>query len=268
MRRLFELITILSVAAIALLVWMGQQRAPDPYLRDIQGRGVLRVGIDPTYPPFDLLREGKVEGYDAEMARAIAADLGVTVEFQTLALDTLYDALEAGKVDMLISALPFIFERQGTVRYSAPYYQAGQVLVTQVDNSNIKSITDLQNKTVGVALGSSADTEARRLARSTLPQMQLRPTYHTPEDALDSLVKGDVDAVIADNVSVQSYLQAHTLGAGGSAPLQVLSPPLTDEPFVVAMPGRATGLSARVDELIARLRASGELGRMMGLSGR
>src|SRR3712207_6837217 len=100
----------LTLIGIAILVWLGQQKPPDLYLESIRQHGVLRVGIDPTYPPFDTITDGQVRGYDTELAAAIANDLGVGVEFRTLALDTLYDALIAGNVDMLVSALPPIPE--------------------------------------------------------------------------------------------------------------------------------------------------------------
>jgi ABC-type amino acid transport substrate-binding protein len=215
------------------------------------------VGTDPTYPPFETLRDGKVVGYDAELAQAIAADLGVRVEFQTLALDTLYDALAAGKVDVLVSALPFVYERQRDIRYSAPYYQAGQVLLVRVGDVRITSISDLGGKRIGVELGSNADTEARRLARSTVQGMKLQSTYHSPGDALSALAGGQLDAAITDNVSAWAYLRDHPRTLG------ILPITITDEPYVVAMPVQATGLGARVDATIGRLRASGELARMM-----
>ena len=104
MRRTTDIILILALVAAGVLVWLGQQRPPDRYLEDIRTRGTLRVGIDPTYPPFESVRDGQVVGYDVDLARAIAADLGVTLDVKALALDTLYDALAAGNVDVLVSA--------------------------------------------------------------------------------------------------------------------------------------------------------------------
>jgi len=261
MRRvLIDIAVVLLLAAIGVGVWAGQQRAPDPYLEGIKARGTLRVGIDPTYPPFASVRDGAIEGYDAELARAIGKHLGVRVEMVPLALDTLYDALAAERVDVLISALPFVYERQSDVRYSAPYYQAGQVLLVRFGEASIAAAADLAGKRVGVELGSNADTEARRLARASVPGMQLRSEYHSPEEALDALLRGELDAAITDNVSAQGYLRAHD-------GLSIISPPLTDEPYVIAMPARATGLSAAVDTTIERLRASGELSELMGLAG-
>src|SRR5207249_2770295 len=113
------------------------------------------------------------------LARALAADLGVRVEFVPLALDTVYDALAAQKVDVLISALPFIYEKQKDVRYSQPYYQSGQVLLVKADDTGITSLRDFANKKVGVELGSNADTEARRLSRTTVQTMVVRSIYHS-----------------------------------------------------------------------------------------
>jgi ABC-type amino acid transport substrate-binding protein len=259
-RILLNLSIFAALGLLAFGVWVGRQPAPDPFYTQIQTRGVLRVGIDPTYPPFDTLREGKVAGYDAELAGALASDLGVKVEFTPVALDAIYDALASGKADILVSALPFIYERQAAVRYSVPYYQSGQVLLVRAGDRAIASVSDLSGKKVGVELGSNADTEARRLARTSVPTMQLRSTYRSPEEALDALAKGDIDATITDNEPAQAYLRAH------AGVLSIISPPITDQPYVIAMPRAATRLSASIDATIDRLRASGQLAAMMGLA--
>jgi ABC-type amino acid transport substrate-binding protein len=262
MNRIVGLLIVVALVAVGILTWLGEQRPPDRYLNAIVERGSLRVGLDPTYPPFESLSDGQYVGYDVDLARALASDLGVQLEIKPLALDTQYDALASGQVDMLISALPFIYERQKEVRYSQPYYQAGQMLVVRSGDSAIKSTSDLQGKRVGVELGSNADTEARRLARTAIPTMQVHPSYHSASDALGALTHGELDAAIVDNTSLQEYLAAHP------GTLSVILPPLTDEPFVVAMPVQAGGLASRVDAVIERLRSSGELARMMGMSGR
>jgi len=110
---------------------------------------------------------------------------------------------------------------------------------------------------VGVELGSNADTDARQLARTGLP-MKVISDYHSAAEALDALSQDQLDAAIVDNTSAQEYLAANP------ASLKVLSPSLTDEPYVVAMPVQASALAAKVDATINRLVASGELGRMMG----
>jgi ABC-type amino acid transport substrate-binding protein len=257
-RTLLNIALALALLSVSALVWLGQLKPPDRYLERIRQSGTLRVGMDPTYPPFDVVQDGEVRGYDAALAQAIARDLGVQVEFKTLALDTLYDALIAGNVDMLVSALPPIPERQADVRYSVPYYQSGQVLVVKQGETGISAVTGLAGKRVGVELGSNADTEARRLQRGTAPGMRLSSVYRSPDEALAALVSGEIDAAITDNASAQAYLAAHP------GTVSVLSPPLTDEPFVVAVPARADALAGMVNATIERLRNSGELARIMG----
>jgi ABC-type amino acid transport substrate-binding protein len=250
---LTSLAILLTLAILATLTWLGQQRHADPYLLDIQERGVLRVALDPTYPPFDTLIDGKPAGYDVALANAIAADLGVRADFHTLALDTLYDALASDQVDVLVSALPFIYERQKEVRYSIPYYQSGQVLVVPASNTTIRTPQDLAGRTVAVELGSNADTEARRISREITPTLTLLSTYHSPEEALDALAEGKADAAISDNLSAQTYLAAHPQS------ITILDPPLTDDPYVIAMPVGADALAARINTTIERLRASNQL---------
>lgn len=262
MRLLLNVAIFLTLALVAVLAWMGQQQPPDTYLQAIYKSGTLRVGLDPTYPPFESLSGGQYVGYDVDLAKAIGNDLGVKVQFEPLALDTQYDALAANKVDVLISALPFIYQRQKEVRYSEPYYQSGQVIAVRPGNTPIKTEADLQGKRVGVELGSNGDTDARQLARTTLPSMQVISDYHSAGEALNALSNGAVDAAIVDNLSAQEYLTAH---AGG---IIVLSPPITDEPYVVAMPVQAGGLAAHVTATIDRLRAGDQLNKMMGIPAR
>jgi len=189
MRRLANVAIVLLLAFVALMAWIGQQQPPDTYLQAIQKSGTLRVGMDPTYPPFESLSDGQYVGHDVDLAKSLAADLGVRVEFKPLALDTQYDALAAGQVAMLISALPFIYERKKEVRYSRPYYQAGQVVVVTAGDTSIKTKADLQGRRVGVELGSNADTDARQLARTVLP-MQVISDYHSAAEVLDALSQG------------------------------------------------------------------------------
>src|SRR5689334_934922 len=124
-RLLFDLALIAALLAIAAAVWAGAQPAPDAAWDRVQAGGVLRIGTDATYPPFESVQNGQFVGYDIDLGRAVAARVGARAEFVSIALDGQYDALLSGKVDLLLSALPFIYERQKEVRYSQPYYQAG-----------------------------------------------------------------------------------------------------------------------------------------------
>jgi ABC-type amino acid transport substrate-binding protein len=222
----------------------------------VQHAGVLRIGTDATYPPFENFVDGQFTGYDIDLGRAIATRMGVRAEFVSIALDGQYDALLAGQVDLLLSALPFIYERQQEVRYSQPYYQAGPLLVVRANETRIAGPADLSGRRVGVELGSDADMAARRLHQGTVPGLVLVPEYHSAADALAALVAGQVDAAICDPLGLAAFPDR--------AAVRVPAPPLADAPYVAAMKIDSPRLAAAVDATIADLRASGALARMMG----
>jgi len=252
----FDLLLLALLAAIGAAVWAGMQPPPDPAWTRVQQAGVLRIGTDATYPPFENIVGGQFTGYDIDLGRAIAARMGVRAEFVSIALDGQYDALLAGQVDLLLSALPFIYERQQEVRYSQPYYQAGPLLVVRAGDARIAGPADLSGRRVGVELGSDADMAARRLHQGTVPGLVLAPEYHSAAGALAALIAGQVDAAICDPLGLAAFPDR--------AAVRALAPPLADSPYVAAMKIDSPRLAATVDATIADLRASGALARMMG----
>ncbi|MGI8587175.1 MAG: ABC transporter substrate-binding protein [Chloroflexia bacterium] len=255
-RLLFDAALLLLLLTIVVAVWAGSQPQPDPAWNRVQAAGVLRIGTDPTYPPFESLQDGEFVGYDVDLGRALAKRLHVRAEFVSLSLDGQYDALFAGKVDILISALPFIYERQKEVRYSQPYYQGGPLLVVRAAAGPIAAPADLAGRRLGVELGSDADMAGRRLQKTEVPSLILVPDYHTTPDALSDLVQGRIDAAVSDPLALAAFPERGRLRA--------LDPPLADEPYVVALKRDSPRLASSVDATISDLRASGSLARIMG----
>ena len=255
-RLLFDLILILALAGLGAEVAAGSRPAPDAAWDRVQARGVLRIGTDPTYPPFESVVNGQYTGCDIALGQAVAADLGVRVEWVPLALDGQYDALLAGQVDMLLSALPLIYERQQEVRYSQPYFQAGPLIVVRAGEGRIAGPADLVGRRVAVELGSDADMAARRLQRTTVSGLQLAAGYHSAAEALAALAGGLADAAVADPLTLAAAPQR--------AALRALAPPLADTPYVAVVKVSSPRLAAAIDATIANARASGVLARMMG----
>ena len=106
--------------------------AEDPTWDRIRDTGVLRVCTDPSWPPFEFIDEGsgRIEGFDLDLARALAPRLlpGVEAREVTVGFDSLYDALLAGRCDAVLSALPYEPMRTEDVVYSIAYFNAGMVI--------------------------------------------------------------------------------------------------------------------------------------------
>jgi ABC-type amino acid transport substrate-binding protein len=244
---------VLLLAAVGLSLARG--RADDGALERVQSDRVLRVGLDASFPPFETLdTTGEVTGADADLARALAARLGAEPTFVNLGFDGLYDALLAGRVDVIISGLPYDARRTQDVIYSPPYFNAGQVLVARAGDTALSGSQALASQTVAVEWGSQADMEARRLKQTVAGLTILsRPTA---QDALQALAAGQADATIADSVSAHQFMRSNT------GQVRVVEA-LTDEPYVIASRARSRRLAEAINQALLELRQSGELDRLL-----
>ena len=253
-RRMMAGGLVLLLAAAGLSLARGQ--ADDGALERVQSGRVLRVGLDASFPPFETLdTAGEVTGVDADLARALAARLGAEPTFANIGFDGLYDALLADKVDVVISGLPYDPRRTRDVIYSAPYFNAGQVIIARAGDTALGGRQALAGRSVAVEWGSQADMEARHL-KQTVAGLTLL-SQPTAQDALQALVAGQADAAIADGVSARQFMRSN---AGQVRVVETL----TDEPYVIASRARSRRLAEAINSALLDLRKSGELDRLLG----
>lgn len=250
----------LALAAIALAAWFMLARLgreEDETWARIQREGVMRVGMDASWPPFEYIDEptGQIVGLDVDLARAIGQRLGVEVEveFVNVGFDSLYDALYVGRFDAIVSALPYDPMLLGDVAYSISYFNAGQVLVVQADEREISEADDLSGKRLGVEWGSEGDVLGRQLQKK-IEGLSLQ-SYVAPQDVLWALKEGEVEAAIVDAVSAYQFMATE----GG---VQVVGNPLTDELYVVAVRLDSPLLLKAINEALVELREDSTLERL------
>lgn len=248
---------VAGFALLGLLAWLawrafgGDLRRDDTWAR-IQREGLLRVGTEAAYPPFEFIdAQGQFAGFDVDLARELGARWGVEVQFVNVHFDGLYDALLTNKCDLVLSALPYDRTRTRDVGYSATYFDAGQVLVTAVDNSALQGIADLDGARLAVELGAEGHQLARQYARDKGLTVEIVPLRETLE-VFEALRNGEVDALIADKVTALQY-------QGLGYPMRLAGPQLTNDPYVIATPLDAPITLERVDEALAEWRANGWL---------
>jgi len=249
-RRWLTYMALFALVALGLLFLF---RLPGGEVRDkiwerIEGQGVVRVGMDASYLPFELWDEVGLRGYDVDLALALGRELGVEVDFENISFDGLYDALKAGWVDIIISALPYDPLLTQDVAYSYSYFDAGQVLVVREEERAITRVEDLNRRRVGLELGSMGDLEARRLEQRMALE---RRGYLGPREVLEALREGEVDAGIVDAISAYLFM-------GEEGGLRIVQQ-ITEEPYVIAVPIKAPNLLEKVNEAIIRWRETGFL---------
>src|SRR5258708_37822342 len=152
-----EVASLLCVILVAFLVhdWRAAQPYNDGTWQRVQQTGILRVGIDASYPPFADTAAwpvGAPSGLDVDIANEIGWRLNLKVEIANLGFDGLYEALKTQQVDVLISALSFDPTRSNEVIYTYAYVDSGQVIVSR--DGSYPDMRSLDGDRVAVEYGS------------------------------------------------------------------------------------------------------------------
>jgi ABC-type amino acid transport substrate-binding protein len=218
----------------------------------VQETAVLRVGLDPTYPPFEMADGVPLQGIDVDLMRAVAEDLGLTAEFVHFGYDGLYDALLTEQVDVLASALVIMPSRREDFAYSDPYFNAGQVLLTAAGDTAVTEMADLGDHALAVELGAGGHVVATEWERR-LPGLAVVP-HETPAAAITAVAQGDADAVLIDHISARLYLKEQP-----GAPLRLVEEPVTVEPFALVVRQEDGRLLDALNQSLERLEENGRL---------
>lgn len=244
---------IFALGALGILILLsGCGRSDDSWER-IQESGILRIGVDPTFPPFAVTTGDTIEGIDIDLARALAAELGLETQFSHFGYDGLYDALTTGQVDVLISALVIAPERTKEISYTTPYFDAGLYLFFPDSGRFAKGIGDMNGSTLAVELGSLGHVEA--LNRQKQDNNLTVLPYESVDAAMAAAAEGEADAALVDYVSGRLFLRDNPAAAHLTfAPISGAS-----EPYAMAVRIGDESLLNELNAALTRLSTSGRL---------
>lgn len=162
-RRQFAATAAAATASTLLPGWANAQAA-GLTLAQIKASGELRIGCEAAYVPFTYRQDGKIVGYDVDLAVLLCKSLGVKPNFIDTAWAGVIPSLYAKKFDVIMSSMSYTKERLERVAFSIPYAEASQaLLVRAADVATIKSGADLNNKIVAVKLGSPGQILQERI---------------------------------------------------------------------------------------------------------
>jgi cystine transport system substrate-binding protein len=198
-RRRFAAAFVLGAAVLA--VQAAPVQAAD-LLDTVKAQGLLRVALEGTYPPFNFRdpKTGQLAGYDVDVAKLVAARLGVKPDFVTTEWSAILAGLGAGKYDVIVSQMTMTPQRQQAFDFSSPYiYSAPQLIVRRNETASYKSLGDLKGRKVGVGQGSVYEQQIR-----AVPGVEVRSYPAAPEN-LQDLAFGRIDVALNDSLMV-SYL--------------------------------------------------------------
>ncbi len=197
----------------------------DSTLNKIVQRGELRVGMEPGYMPFEMKdKKGNIIGYDVDMAKKMAKDMGVKLKIIPTAWDGIIAGLITEKYDIIMSGMTITQQRNLKINFANPYIVVGQtILMNNAHKGKYSSAKELDNAelTIATKLGVTGEIATRKFFKKAKIV-----TFETESDAVSEVLSGKADAMVYD----QPYNVTFMAGKGGDKLIH-LDTPLTYEPL-------------------------------------
>jgi glutamate transport system substrate-binding protein len=208
-------------------------------MRKLQDAGEITIGVKFDVPPFGFKdTSGQVQGFDIDLAKAIADELGAKPKYIEALSDNRIAFLKDGTADLILSTMTITAERDEEIDFSKPYFVAkGRILVKKDDNS-IKGVHDLAGKNVCTALGSTYEDTLKKQA----PKAKLR-LVDAYSECLELIQNGGVDAVSTDDVILTGMIRQDD-------DLKLVGDELTTEPYGAGIKQGDSAFKAFVDGVI------------------
>jgi polar amino acid transport system substrate-binding protein len=211
---------------------------------------VYAVGTDAAYAPFESQNEkGEIVGFDIDVVKAVAAKAGIEVKFVNTPWEGIFNALGQGDRDLVVSAVTITDERKQTMDFSAPYFDAQQLIAVK-EKSKVAKFADLKKLKVGVQTGTTGDEAVTKLLGKTSTAIK---RFESTPLALKELEAGGVDAVVADNGVVINYVANNPGGKFKSISDKEFAP----EQYGIAIKKGNAELVEKINKGLAEIKADG-----------
>jgi polar amino acid transport system substrate-binding protein len=217
--------------------------------------GVFSVGMEIGYPPMEYFdTDGKTPiGFDVELAKALAAKLGLEFEYVDTAWDGIFAGVDTGKYDCIISSVTYTEERAAMFNFTKPYVANSQLLVVRKDSRvKPKSLDQIQ----GLRLTYQAETTSDTLATEWITNSGVKVEvfeYDKVMNCFDELTLNRVDVILVDSVVAAEYLSRP------NNPFEITAEVSNDEVLAVCLKKGNNALTEALNKVLDELYADGTL---------
>ena len=242
----------LLVAAAASILLFGLVSCSDKEvdsLERVRKAGEISFAMSGGYPPFNFYSDtNELVGFDVDVAREVAARLGVALKPVTTEWSGIIEGLRSGVYDGILGSMAVTEDRLKVVNFSTPYYYSGAQMMVKKDPS-FASPADLRGRIVGVVTGTTFADDAAKLG---VGEVKL---YKDDTQTLTELSSGVVDGVITDRVVGVNAMNS------GKFEIEPLGAPLRSEDIAVAFNKKDETLLEAVDQILKAMHEDGTLAR-------
>lgn len=199
------------------------------------------------FAPYEYREGSNIVGVDVDIAREIASSLGKELEIKDVAFDSLINELNSGKADFAAAGMSISEERKKEVDFSIEYVSSKQVIVVRKGYNKIKSIKDLDNKTISVQLGSVADTYVTKEYKNAKIVRQKKFL-----SAAEDVKASKADCIVMDELPAKELVK-------NNSELTILSLELFTDKYAIAVKKGNSELLNKINEVLERLIEEGKI---------
>ncbi len=177
------------------------------FQQNAEGKEVLHMATEATFPPYEYYEDGKIVGLDVDMAMAIADELDMKLEIEDMAFDSIITAVSTGKADIGMAGMTVTEDRLESVNFSASYATGIQSIIVP-EGSAITCADDLYAEDAQFIVGTQKGTTGDIYAEGDFGAERVSK-FTKGTDAIQALVTGKVDCVIIDNEPAKAFVAAN-----------------------------------------------------------
>ena len=208
--------------------------------------GVLTMGTNATFPPYEYKDGDAVVGIDPDIAQALADKLGLKLEVVDMEFDSLVASVQSGKVDIVLAGMTVNEERKKNVDFTDSYANGVQVIIV-AENSDISTSDDLEGKLIGVQQGTTGHVYC-----SDDWGEENVVAFQSGAAAVQALQQGKVDCVVIDQEPAKAFVEANE-------GLKILDTAYTTEDYAAAVSKDNPALTAALNKALQELKDDGTI---------
>jgi len=241
---------MVAILSTAILTACGNTNSTDNSLKDVKEKKEMIIGLDDNFPPMGFRdNSGEIVGFDIDMAKEVGKRMGVKVTFKPVEWDGIILSLNNKDIDAIWNGLTITDKRKEQIAFSKVYLQNKQIIIVN-NKSNISKKTDLNNKIVGLQMGSSSESALASDSQLTSSLKEVKK-YSNNTEALLDLSANRIDAVIVDEVVGRYYASKKP------DDYKVLDENLGVEDYGVGIRKTDTSLTEEINKLLEEMKSDG-----------
>ncbi|WP_220740694.1 transporter substrate-binding domain-containing protein [Leuconostoc miyukkimchii] len=217
--------------------------------------GTLTIGLEGTYAPFSYRQDGKLKGFEVDLAKKVAEKSGLKAKFIPTTWDGLIAGVGANKFDVVFNDVAITPERQAKYLFATPYLYSREVLVVRKDNKELKNYKDVKGHTLAEGVGSNNETIAKKFGAKTIASSEFTNTV--------SLIKqGRAEGAFNDEGAFATYIKDNPADA---KVLKAIKVPTSASPAAKIAPilnKKNKGLQKQLNRAITKLIDDGTIKRL------